>query len=1128
MKKKVPKRLLYSCVKVMRLTMLICCVFCSAVFTLSATPTSAQNILENKVSIQLNNLTIKQALDKISKASGVKFVYSNDVLNSRVKINTSIKNKELGQLLDAVLKSNAFVYEVIDNDIIIHYDRSLPSSKTTAKNPSWVLNGSVLDEKGEPLVGATVRINGTSRASITDINGKFMIEVESESDSVSVFYVGYLTKTLRIGSAKNLTIQMQPDLESQKLNEVVVVGYGTQKKISVTGAISEVPVKNLQRIATPSLSNALAGSMPGIITRQSSGEPGYDGAAVFIRGFGTWANRDPLVLIDGVAGRDMNNINTQEIESFTILKDASATAVYGVQGANGVILITTKRGALGKPRIIFRTETAALTALRLPEYISGPEYAGLVNEARTNENLSPLFQQEELDKYADGSDPYLYPNVDWVNTILKKNTIQTINNLSVTGGSETFKYYTNVGYTILDGIYKQDPDNYWNNNAKVKRYNFRSNVDVKLSKTVDINLGLGGIIQKGNYPGRSAPDIFNSLKVTSPINFPVLNPDGSIAGGQTSYLQENPYGLVSRSGYSTQDRNTLQATFGTKWDLSSLVTKGLSLRGLFAYDYYSFAWNDRRKPYAIRQYLGKDADGDDIYRNPDIREEAPMDYGAGSSSERIYYAEAALNYSRSFDKHAVTGLLLANQRDAVELTAGSSLYNLPYRRNGVAARITYEFDSRYLLEGNMGYNGSENFPQGKQYGFFPSVSAGWVISNESFWKLNAVNSLKIRGSYGKVGNDKIGGRRFLYLSTMVRGGQSMYFGDTQAFYEGINEDQLGNPDVTWEVGTKSNIGLDVELFDGKIAIQADAFREYREGILIQRGVVPRVAGYYPWSIPYANLGEAKNHGIDAMLEIRNTTPKGFFYNIRGNITYAKSLRVKDDLPTYLYPYQNPIGHLIDQPFGLVSLGLFQSQEEIDNSPRQTFIEDVRPGDIKYMDVNGDGKIDVFDQVAIGYARTPQLVYGANFIAAYKGFEASVFFTGAARTSLFIDGPSMYPFQMGLATYNVMREYYDNRWTPDNRGAAFPRVSTMDNRNNNRTSTHFLRDASYIRLKSAEIAYNFQMKPLLKYGLKDIRLFVNGMNLVTWDKIKVIDPESNYGTGGYPLQRSFNFGGQFTF
>ncbi len=987
------------------------------------------------------------------------------------------------------------------------------------------VSGRVMDTQGNLLQGVSVTEKGTANSTTTDHRGAFTLNLTTSSPVVAFRFVGYEPSEVNITDQKVIEVSLTEDVAS--IDEVVVVGFGTQKKVSVTGAISDVPVANLQRIATPSFSNALAGSMPGIVTRQSSGEPGYDGAAVYIRGFGTWENRSPLILVDGVE-RDLNNLNTQEVESFSILKDASATAVYGVRGANGVVLITTKRGAVGKPNIVFRTENAALTALRMPDYINGLEYVHLVNEAQSNEGKNPLYSELDIEKYTDGSEPYLYPNVDWVNTVLKNNTFQTINNLSVSGGTEKVRYYTNVGYTILNGIYKQDPDNFWNNNAQMRRYNFRQNVDIKLSDNLSIDLGLGGIIQRGNYPGSSAPDIFNALKVTSPISFPITNPDGSIAGAQTSFLRNNPFGLVARSGYSTQDRNTLQGTFGGKYDLSEYITKGLSLRGLFAYDHYYHGWNDRIKPYQIRQYIGKDVYGEDAYANPDIREEGPLGYAVGNGANRAFYSEAAINYARTFQQHNITGLILYNQRDYMDITANSSLNNLPYRRRGIAARATYDYAGRYLFEANMGYNGSENFPAGKRYGFFPSVSAGWNISNEPFWSIDEINALKIRGSFGQVGNDQIGQRRFLFLTNIVRTNNSYPFGNQQTWLPGFNEDQIGNEDVTWEVATKANLGIDMELFQGKVVLQVDAFREKRNDILLRRGTIPLIVGYPSSIIPYANLGEAKNYGLDALLELKNTTSAGLYYNVRGTFTYAKSIRLKDDQPTYLYPYQNPIGHLIDQPFGYVSMGLFKDMEDVESSPRQTFMEEVRPGDIKYMDVNGDGVIDVFDRVAIGYARTPQIIYGANFSVAYKGAELSVFFTGAANTSLFIDGPSMYPFQMGLGTYNIMRSYYDDRWTPDNPNGYYPRVSTMNNPNNNQTSTHFLQDASYLRLKSAEVAYNFKVSALQRYGLNSIRLFINGMNLYTWDKIKIIDPESNYGTGGYPLQRTVNFGGQFTF
>jgi TonB-linked SusC/RagA family outer membrane protein len=978
---------------------------------------------------------------------------------------------------------------------------------------------------GKPLPDVNVAVRGTPVGTTTYPDGTYAIKVENDNAVLVFTYVGYEMQQVTAGGSAVINVALKP--QTSTLGDVVVVGFGKQKKISVTGAISSVPVNNLQRIATPSLSNALAGSMPGIVTRQSSGEPGYDGAAIFIRGFGTWANRSPLILVDGVE-RDINNINTQEIESFSILKDASATAVYGVRGANGVILITTKRGALGKPAVTFRTESATLTAMRLPNYINGAEYSGLINEALANNNLPPRYTPEELQKFKDHSDPYLYPDVNWTDAVLKKNTFQSINNLSISGGTEVIKYYANVGYTLLNGIYRQDPANAYKTNAQKKRYNFRSNVDINVSKTISLELGIGGIIQQGNYPGTSAPDIFSALKITSPINFPKVNPDGSVSGASTSYLQNNPWGFVTQAGYTRQDQNTLQGTFGGKWDLSSLVTKGLSLRGMFSYDHWYFASTSRIKPYAIKQYLGKDAQGKDLYSDPPIREEQPMGYALTNRANRAIYTEIALNYNRAFGYHTITGMILGNRREYIDLTAGATINNLPYRRQGLAGRITYNFKDRYLAEVNAGYNGSENFPEGKQYGFFPSVSAGWVVSNERFWHISAISNLKIRGSYGQVGNDQIGGRRFLFLTTINRQGQSYFFGDNQRFYQGFDEAQIGNDNVTWEVATKSNLGLDMELLNGTISLQVDAFKENRSGILIQRGVIPRITGYYPWTLPYANLGKAKNHGIDALLEVKHTTANGFYYNFRGTFTYARSICTQNDDPIPKYPYQSFVGQPIDQPMGLVAIGFFKDQADIDNSPKQNFMEQVKPGDIKYKDVNGDKVIDDYDRVPIGYPRTPQIVYGAGASFGYKGFELSFFFTGVAQTSLFVDGPSMYAFQMGLGTYNILHEYYDHRWTPQTPDARYPRVSPYENPNNNRTSTLFLRDASYVRLKSAEVAYNLKLKQGKRPGPQSIRIFINGYNLITWDKIKVVDPESDYGTGGYPLQRSVNFGAQVTF
>lgn len=992
-----------------------------------------------------------------------------------------------------------------------------------------VLKGKVVNEKNDPLIGASVNIKGTTSGAITDVAGKFILEV-NRLDSLIVSYQGYLSLTVQAGVERERTFQLKEDLNNQ-LDEVVVVAYGKQKKITVTGAVSSISVEEIQRFSTPSLSNAIGGKVPGIISRQSSGMPGADAAQVYIRGFGTWGNRAPLILVDGIE-RDMNDLNAQEIASFSILKDASATAVFGMRGANGVILITTKSGKIGKPKITFRTENAVLNALRRPNYIDGFEYASLINEGLENvgKNINlGGFRQSDLEKYKDGSDPFLHPNVNWTDVVLRKNTFQSISNLSITGGNNTFRYFTNVGFTNQNGLFKVDDLKKFNTNANFKRYNFRSNVDINVSKSLKMNLSLGGIIFLQNQPGNTSVDIFTALRRTTPIDFPILNPDGSL-GGNPALPGYHPYGIATQSGYMSTFRNTLQGTFGTEWDLSNLITKGLSIGGRFAYDYYSVNYMVRQKYFQVKKYNGIDElTGNQNY---DImREEQPLGYAISNGANRALYSEATINYFRNFKGHSISGLVLYNQRDYVNLMAGSSILNLPSRRQGVASRISYSYRDRYLLETNLGYNGSENFPKGKKFGIFPSVSAGWVISNETFWDSDFLTKLKIRGSYGRVGNDMIGGARFLFLTTINRNGSSYYFGSNQQYYQGFDEASIGNPNVSWEVATKTNLGIDLELLSGKITLQVDAFEENRDGILMQLGTIPQLSGISQNVIPFGNLGKVFNHGIDAVLEIKNRTASGWFYSLTSNFTYAKNRMIEANIPDQLYDYQNPVsvGAAVDQPFGLISLGLFKDQKEIESSPKQTFMSTLKPGDIKYMDVNGDGVINSYDQVYMGYQRTPEIMYGLGGTIGYKGFDISIYFTGATNASIFLGGPSMYPFGSSeKGPNNILREYYDNRWTENNMNAKYPSAGEAFSPNNYLNSTTWLRDASYLRLRNAEIGYNFQRSVLDKFHLSDIRLFINGINLYTWDKLKFLDPESDNGTGSYPIQRSVNFGFQVTF
>ena len=980
------------------------------------------------------------------------------------------------------------------------------------------VTGIVKDEAGITLPGVNVVVKGTIIGTITDANGQFTLEAPSDGVLLST-YVGFGNLELPVNGKENLEIIMKEG--DTQLEEVVVVGYGTQKKVSVVGSISNIAPKAIKQTATTSLPNALSGRMPGIITRQTSGEPGFDAASIYIRGIATWGEKAPLVLVDGIE-RSISSVNPDEVESLSVLKDASATAVYGVKGANGVILINTKRGKQGKPQVSFRTESAILSSLAERNYIDGYEYASLMNEGLANVGKAPRWSNEELEKFRTGSDPYLYPNVDWIDKVLNKNSYQTINNLSVTGGNEIVRYYVNLGYSMQTGIYKTDKSNPHNTNAKVSRYNYRSNVDINLTRDLVVELGVGGIIDDRNYPGAGAAGIFNGLRDTGPIAFPVTNPDGSISGLPT-YIGSNPWGQSTQTGYSDEHLTTIQSTAGLTWDLSRLVTKGLSVKGHFSFDFYHANKALRYKEFGIKQYIGKNEQtGEDQYITH--RDDKAMGYSIEQNSNRAIYMDFSVNYQRTFDKHSVAGMLLLNRRQYDNLSAGTSIMNLPYRSQGLAMRATYDYAQRYFIEFNAGYNGSENFPKGKRMGFFPAISLGWLVSGESFWKDNLVSNLKLRFSHGEVGNDQIGGDRFLYLTKMDQNWEQVYyFGQDQIRWPGIIESKIGYNNVTWETAVKTNLGLDLGLWKDRFSLQMDFFYEKRKGILMQRQSVPTGAGFLAASVLWGNLGKAENKGFDALLEFKDRTSSGLFYSLRGNVTFARSKVLENDKADPLYSNLSEIGHPIGQPFGLVAAGFFESEEDIDNWYDQSLLGGRPiPGDVKYKDINGDNIIDSNDQCAIGYTREPELVFGFGGTIEYKGFDLSAYFTGAARTSTFFEDRTFWPFASGMGFFNVFKEIYDNRWTPETAGAAkYPVVTDGFNVQSMRRSTVWQKDASYLRLKNLEVGYTLPKKVVSKLKINNLRVFVNGTNLYTWDKINhTIDPESD---NWYPIQRAVNFG-----
>jgi TonB-linked SusC/RagA family outer membrane protein len=1008
------------------------------------------------------------------------------------------------------------------------------------------ITGLAVDIDGEPMVGVTVLVKGTTNGTVTDTDGKYTLNAGDNAKILVFSYLGYQTQEVEIADKTTINVVMRE--ATQVLEDIVVVGYGHQKKVSVTGSISTVPMKNILSVPVVTLSNAIGGQLQGVTTQNTSGEPGAD-ASIRVRGIGTWTDANPLILVDGIE-RNINFVNPQDVESMSVLKDASATAVYGVRGANGVILITTKKGKAGKTQVSFRTEYAEKIGTRFPDYISGWEFASLMNEATANENKPAAWTADQIQTFRDGSDPYNYPDVNWTDAIYNKTTNQTINTLNITGGTEVVRYYLSARHAGEGGLYKTDNSLPYNTNTRLNRYNLLSNIDVNVSKDLTLAVGLSSSIQQRNYPGKSATEIHDQTKYTSPIAIPLHNPDGSVSGTPTI---DNAWAMATQSGYSTMYINTLQGTFSAKYDLSRLLTRGLSVSGKFSFDNYDEKWTHRTVDYKRYQYEGADPlTGEDKYKDLEPERSGTMRTYPASAATRQIYMDLGVNYDRNFGQHGIGALLIFNRQEKTNQLAGDELGTIPNRMQGLAGRMAYNYNYRYFAEINLGYNGSENFAPGQRYGLFPAFSAGWVVSNESFWKTNTVSNLKLRASWGKVGNDFMG-TRFAYLTTINKNAPGYWWGSSQIFRDGYEEGKIGNKNVTWETAKKTNLGLDLGFFNNALNLTVDAFHELRENIFLQRQSVPAFAGYLDGSVPWGNLGKMENKGIDAKLELNNKTDYGLQYSLYGTFSFARNAILENDMPPQAYPYLDSEGRPLGTVWGLEALGLFNADQiaviaaedarvangELADKDRtlakQTFQTQVRAGDIRYQDQNGDGKIDDNDRIAIGYANMPEIMFGFGGSLAYKGVDLSIQFNGVAHRSTFLDGAGMMPYQLEYPAYNIFREYYDNRYipatadnpTPDNSGAKYPAVIAGNNPNNYRTSTLYMRDASYIRLQTLEIGYSLPKTWMERIKISNIRLFASGNNLFVFDNIKITDPEMNQ-TGSYPKQMTVNFGAQIDF
>lgn len=1005
------------------------------------------------------------------------------------------------------------------------------SAGALAQAGSITVKGTVADINNEPIIGANIAISDMpGMGSITDVNGHYSIKVEPYHKLI-FSYIGYDKQEILVKEQRVINVILK-ESASSTLDEVVVTATGAQKKLTVTGAVTSVNVNDLKSNPSSSITNALAGNIAGIMAMQTSGQPGKQFSEFWIRGISTFgANKGAYVLVDGFE-RNLDEINVEDIESFSVLKDASATAIYGSKGANGVVLITTKHGKAGKINIDAKVETTYNTRTNTPNFVDGITYANLLNEARITRNQAPIYQPEELEILRLGLDPDIYPNVDWKDLLLKDGAMSYRANLNLNGGGNTARYFASASYVEDQGMYNTDKTlrKDYNTNANYRRWNYRLNTDIDITKTTVLKLGVSGSLSKRNSPGLGDDDVWPELFGYSPIRTPVIYSDGKIpaigSGNQT-----NPWVAATQTGYNENWTNVIQTNVTLEQNLD-MLTKGLRFTGRFGYDTNNNNNIGRHRwPEQWRAERSRDPNTGEILWTH-ISDPSDMQQSTSSDGDRREFLDMMLNWDRSIKEHHF-GITMKYTQDSYVKTQnlGNDIKNGISKRNqALAGRATYNWFFRYFIDFNFGYNGSENFATGHQFGFFPAYSLAWNVAEESIIKKNFkwINMLKIRFSRGKVGNDNIGGSRFPFLYTInnmpgYRWGQ---YGSNS--YAGLSYGSVASPYVTWEIATKKDLGIDLSLFNERFLATVDYFNERRDGIYMERRYLPYMVGLN--SNPSANVGAVKSEGFDGNFTYKQTVGK-VNLTVRGNITYSKNKILEKDEENKVYGYQREEGYRVDQNKGLIALGLFKNYDDIRNSPTQTY-GIYQPGDIKYKDINGDGVIDDGDKVAIGATSKPNLIYGLGASANWKGLDVNVHFQGAGKSTYFIYGKSVHAFSMG--EWGVpFKGMLDDRWisadisgdpATENPNATYPRLSYGGNNNNQQNSTFWLRNGSYIRLKTVEIGYTLPKSIINKIHFNNVRIFLTGSNLLTWSDFKLWDPELGDSRGEkYPLTKSLTLG-----
>jgi TonB-linked SusC/RagA family outer membrane protein len=1135
----------------MFLTMKLIIVFVLAGCLQLRASVDAQNITYSK-----RNASLEDFFNVIRKQTGYEFLYSSSVLADASKVSLDFQDTPLRQALDQALYGQPLAYTIVERTIIIKKHKApppIPVDIAPLVQVTVKVNGLVTDSSGAPLPGVTIYVkNDKSIGTTTDLHGRYILEVPNNATLVFSM-IGFDQQEVKLSGQSVINIKLMP--ASNKLGETVVVAFGTQKKQEVVGSVTTINPGEL-KVPSSNLTTALAGRLAGVIAYQRSGEPGLDNANFFIRGVTTFGyKKDPLILVDGIelSTTDLARMQVDDIASFSILKDATATALYGARGANGVILITTKEGTEGKAKVNVRIENSMSEATRNVQLADPITYMRLNDEAVLTRNpLGVLpYSQSKIDNTIAHTNPYVFPATDWRKILFKDHTMNQRVNMNVSGGGKVARYYLAATFNQDNGILKVDHRNNFNNNIDLKTYELRSNVNISLTSTTEVGVKLYGTFDDYTGPTGGGTHVYHEAVESDPVSFPPYFPvNGNyqyvqhILFGNTTGNYVNPYAELV-SGYKDYSRSLMLAQFDFKQDLSFL-TKGLKVQGLFNTTRY--AYFDVSRAYSPYYYqVGYYDKVKGTYTLDPLNETTGTEYLSYSEGPKTVntttYIQITTNYNRTVNEvHNFSGLLVFLLQNQLDGNAGSLQTSLPHRNIGVSGRFTYAYASKYFAEFDFGYNGSERFYQDHRFGFFPSAGIGWQVSGEKFWQplAHVVNNLKLRATYGLIGNDAIGepSDRFFYLSdvNLDDPAKGASFGLNDAYHDnGVTVSRYSNPLISWEKSYKTNVGMDLGLFNN-LNFVADLWKERRTNILMTRSFIPTTEGINSDAIPQANIGQAESKGIDLSIDYSQFFGKNFWIQGRANFTYATSKYLVYEEPAYTNePWKSHLGKSLSQQWGYIAERLFVDDKEVSVSPAQNFGEQPMGGDIKYRDINDDGQITTLDQVPIGYPTSPEIVYGFGLSTGYKQFDLSFFFQGLARESFWIDAAKTSPFALSSASGRVLKNgvlkaYADDHWSEDNQNlyALWPRLSAEVNPNNSQTSTWFMRNGAFLRLKNAEFGYTMPDKLVRRIHLSKVRFYVNGTNLLCFSQFKLWDIEMAGDGLDYPVQRVFNGGVQISF